>query len=110
MIVRPYKLCNNACRGESSFHRIGKVAFLTQTLCHVCRDKDLGKNQGHSDNLILLEKADKLFIDIEKNGGLTDEEERVTKRIVRRGNRLIDEFEKEKERRIREREIEKFGS
>lgn len=76
----------------------------------MCRDKVLGKNQGHSDNLILLEKADKLFIDIEKNGGLTDEEERVTKRIVRRGNRLIDEFEKEKERRIREREIEKFGS
>jgi hypothetical protein len=105
MIVRPYKLCNNACRGESSFHRIGKVAFLTQTLCHVCRDKDLGKNQGHSDNLILLEKADKLFIDIE-----TDEEERVTKRIVKKGNRLIHEFEKEKERRIREREIEKFGS
>ena len=110
MIVRPYTLCNNACRGESSFHRICKVVFLTQTLCHVCRDKVLGKNQGHSDNLILLEKTDKLFIDIEKNGGLTDEEERVTKRIVRRGNRLIDEFEKEKERRIREREIEKFGS
>ncbi|UVP00725.1 hypothetical protein NXV86_12810 [Bacteroides sp. BFG-257] len=51
----------------------------------MCRDKDLGKNQGHSDNLILLEKADKLFIDIEKNGGLTDEEERVTKRIVKKG-------------------------
>ena len=76
----------------------------------MCRDKVLGKNQGHSDNLILLEKTDKLFIDIEKNGGLTDEEERVTKRIVRRGNRLIDEFEKEKERRLRQREIEKFGS
>ncbi len=110
MMIRPYKHYYRACRGESSFHRIGKVAFLTQTLCHVCRDKDLGKNQGHSDNLILLEKADKLFIDIEKNGGLTDEEERVTKRIVKKGNRLIHEFEKEKERRIREREIEKFGS
>ena len=59
---------------------------------------------------VIVEKTDKLFIDIEKNGGLTDEEERVTKRIVRRGNRLINEFEKEKERRIREREIEKFGS
>lgn len=76
----------------------------------MCVEIRFGKNQGHSDNLILLEKTDKLFIDIEKNGGLTDEEERVTKRIVRRGNRLIDEFEKEKERRIREREIEKFGS
>ena len=76
----------------------------------MCRDKVLGKSQGHSENLILPEKTDKLFIDIEKNGGLTDEEERVTKRIVRRGNRLIDEFEKEKERRIREREVEKFGS
>ena len=101
MIVRPYKLCNNACRGESSFHRIFISTHMT---------KSLGKNQGHSDNLILLEKADKLFIDIEKNGGLTDEEERVTKRIVKKGNRLIHEFEKEKERRIREREIEKFGS
>ena len=62
----------------------------------MCRDKVLGKNQGHSDNLILLEKTDKLFIDIEKNGGLTDEEERVTKRIVRRGNRLIDELKRRK--------------
>lgn len=70
----------------------------------------MGKNQGHSDNLILLEKTDKLFIDIEENGGLTNEEERVTKRIVKRGNRLIDEYEKEKERRMREREIEKYGA
>lgn len=76
----------------------------------MCVEIRFGKNQGHSDNLIYWRRQNKLFIDIEKNGGLTDEEERVTKRIVRRGNRLIDEFEKEKERRIREREIEKFGS
>lgn len=51
----------------------------------MCRDKVLGKNQGHSDNLILLEKTDKLFIDIEKNGGLTDEEERVTQTYRKNG-------------------------
>lgn len=71
--------------------------------------KDEVKKQNHSENLILLERVDKLFINIIKNGSLTDEEKRVTKRIVKKGIRLIDESEKEKERRIREKEIEKYG-
>lgn len=87
-----------------------KVAFRAQNFCSMCRDKNGVKRQHHSDNLILLEKVDKLFIDIIKSGGLTDEEERMTKRIIKKGRKLIDEYEKEKERRIREREIKKFGS
>ncbi len=61
-----------------------KVAFRAQNFCSMCRDKNRVKRQHHSDNLILLEKVDKLFIDIIKSGGLTDEEERVTKRIVKK--------------------------
>lgn len=63
----------------------------------------------HSTNLVLLKEVETIFTNLKEKGGLTDQEERIVRRIVRDGVKLIDEYEAEKEKRIREREIEKYG-